>query len=161
MVQFEFASWGMFFAGLMYVIGNGVWVNHIVRQRRWMGWLLWLLAGITLLFVAAVFESRLDTTSGAGVWERLTRVDMENHWIALTLFALMSVPGAAAVLLKQSIQWTRYALLLPILLLFIPLGSQLNNPNASYFALSLGTTIAVFGIMVLWQSLLDCEPDHA
>lgn len=46
MVHFELAPWGMFFAGLMYVIGNGVWVNHLVRQRRWLGWLLWSLAAV-------------------------------------------------------------------------------------------------------------------
>ena len=161
MVQFEFAPWGMFFAALMYLIGNGVWVNHLVRNHRWMGWVIWLVAAAVLLFIAALFESRLDAQSSLSAWERLTSADKENHWIAVTLFALLSVPGAASVLLKQSIQWTRYALLLPILLIFIPLGSQLNNPDESYLAMSLGITVAVFGIMVLWQSLLDCEPEGA
>jgi len=159
MAHFEFAPWGMFFAGVMYVIGNGVWVNHLVRERRWLGWLLWVLSGIGLLFLAAMFEMRLDTASDLGVWQRLTSVDSENHWIALTLFALMSVPGATCVLLKQDIRWTRLALVLPALLIFIPLGQQLANPNDSYTALSLGVALAVVGIMLIWQMMLDSEPE--
>jgi len=158
MAHFEFAPWGMFFAGLMYVVGNGVWVNHLVRERRWLGWLLWLLSGVGLLFVAAVFEVRLDMASDLGVWQRLTSVDPENHWIALTLFALMSVPGATCVLLKQEVRWTRVALVLPALLIFIPLGQQLANPDDSYTALSLGVALAVVGVMLIWQMMLDSEP---
>jgi len=158
MTHFEFAPWGMFFAGVMYVVGNGVWVNHLVRERRWLGWLLWLLSGAGLLFVAAVFETRLDMLSELGVWQRLTTVDPENHWIALTLFALMSVPGATCVLLKQDVRWTRVALVLPALLVFIPLGQQLANPDDSYTALSLGVAMAVAGVMLMWQMVLDCEP---
>ena len=52
-----------------------------------------LLGGL-LLVVAALFESRLDQTSGTGAIDRLTSVAPENHWIVLGLFALMSVPGA-------------------------------------------------------------------
>jgi len=158
MAHFEFAPWGMFFAGLMYVVGNGVWVNHLVRERRWLGWLLWLLSGVGLLFVAAVFEVRLDMASDLGVWQRLTSVDPENHWIALTLFAFMSVPGATCVLLKQEVRWTRVALVLPALLIFIPLGQQLANPDDSYTALSLGVALAVVGVMLIWQMMLDSEP---
>ncbi|MDX8396973.1 MAG: hypothetical protein R8K49_01505 [Mariprofundaceae bacterium] len=161
MFQFELAPWGMFFAGVMYVIGNGVWVNHAVRQRRWLGWLLWSLSGVALLVLAAVFESRLDTTSGLGVWERLSSVDSENHWIALTLYALMSVPGATCVLLKQNIRWTRLAVIAPALLIFIPLGQQIANPNDSYTALSLGVAMAVVAMMMLWQMMLDCEPEES
>ncbi|OIO74345.1 MAG: hypothetical protein COS35_04840 [Zetaproteobacteria bacterium CG02_land_8_20_14_3_00_50_9] len=161
MVHYELAPWGMFFAGLMYVVGNGVWMNHLVRQRRWLGWLFWLLAAAVLLVLAAMFETRLDADSELGVWERLSTVDLENHWIAVTLFALISVPGAASVLLKQTQQWTRYAVLLPVLMVFIPLGSQIQNPDQSYWAVSLGVTVAVFALMLLWQSLLDCEPEEA
>jgi len=161
MTHFEFAPWGMFFAGVMYVVGNGVWVNHLVRERRWIGWLLWLLAGAVLLLVAAVFEARLDVASELTAWQRLSSVDPENHWIALTLFALMSVPGATCVLLQQDIRWTRVALVLPALLVFIPLGQQLANPNDSYTALSLGVAMAVAGVMLLWQMMLDCEPKEA
>jgi len=158
MVQFELAPWGMFFAGLMYVIGNGVWVNHLVRQRRWLGWLLWILSGVALVLLAALFENRLDTASNMGIWQRLTSVDPENHWIALTLFALMSVPGAVSVMLKQSVRWTRLALIAPALLVFIPLGQQLMNPNDSYTALSVGVALAVCAVMLLWQMMLDCDP---
>ena len=160
MVQFDFAVWGVFFAALLYVLGNGVWVNHLVREKIWLGWVLWSLLGAVLLVVAALFEARLDQGS-AGAIDRLTSVAFENHWIALGLFALMSVPGAAAVLLKQSVRWTRITLLLPAILLFIPVGRQLDNPDNNYLLLSLGTTVAVCGALYLWQMLLDCEPDQA
>lgn len=161
MVHFELAPWGMFFAGLMYVVGNGVWVNHLVRQRRWLGWLLWSLTAIGMLFLAAAFEVRLDQASELGIWQRLTSVDPENHWIAITLFALMSVPGAASVMLKQDIRWTRFAIIVPALLIFIPVGQQLMNPNDGYTALSLGVAFAVSTAMFVWQMLLDCEPVQA
>ena len=157
MINFEFAPWGLFFAGLMYVLGNGVWVNHAVRRRRWLGWLLWSVVGVLLLLLAAAFDVRMAGSS-TSIMDRLTMVDVENHWIALTLFALLSVPGAACVLLKQSVRWTRLALLLPALLVFLPMGQQLANPNDNYFMLSAGVTLAVCGSLVLWQSLLDHEP---
>jgi len=158
MAQFEFAPGGMFFAALMYIIGNGVWVNHLVRERRWIGWLLWVISGVALLVLAAMFETRLDAASELGIWGRLTSVDPENHWIALTLFALMSVPGATCVLLKQNVRWTRLALIVPALLVFIPLGQQIANPNDSYTALSLGAALAVTALMVMWSMMLDSEP---
>jgi len=158
MIHFELAPWGMFFAGLMYVIGNGVWVNHLVRERRWLGWLFWSLAAVGMLFLASAFETRLDQASELGVWQRLASVNFENHWIAVTLFALMSVPGAGSVLLKQDMRWTRLALIAPALLIFIPVGQQLMNPNDSYTALSLGVAFAVSAAMLVWQMLLDCNP---
>ncbi|MDQ6975259.1 MAG: hypothetical protein Q9M22_01690 [Mariprofundaceae bacterium] len=157
MINFEFAPWGIFFAGLMYVIGNGVWVNHVVRRKRWLGWVLWSLLGCLLLILAAAFDVRMGG-SNASIMDRLTMVDPENHWIALTLFALLSVPGAACVLLKQSVRWTRLALLLPAMLIFLPMGQQLANPNNDYLLLSIGVTLAVCASLVLWQSLLDHEP---
>lgn len=159
MVQFDNAVWGVFFAALLYVLGNGVWVNHLVRRKIWLGWLTWSLLGGILIVVAAMFETRLDQASGMGVIERLTAVDPENHWIALGLFALLSVPGAASVLTKQSIRWTRIILLLPAILLFIPVGRQLANPDDNYLLLSLGSTAAVCAVLYVWQMLLDCEPE--
>jgi len=161
MVQFDNAVWGVFFAALLYVLGNGVWVNHLVRGRIWLGWVLWSLLGTILIVVAALFEARLDQASGLSATERLGSVDPENHWIAFGLFALLSVPGAAAVLLKQSIRWTRITLLLPAILLFIPVGRQLANPDDNYLLLSLGSTAAVCGVLFLWQMLLDCEPQKS
>lgn len=160
MVQFDYAVWGVFFAALLYVLGNGVWVNHLVRERNWLGWVLWATLGSGLLFIAALFETRLDQVAGMGVLERLASVDPENHWIAMGLFALISVPGAASVLLKQSVEWTRVILLLPAILIFIPVGRQLGNPDDSYFLLSMGTTLVVCAVLFLWQMLLDCEPDQ-
>jgi hypothetical protein len=157
MIHFELAPWGIFFAALMYVLGNGVWVNHVVRRRRWIGWLLWSVTGVLLLLLAAVFDSRVGGIA-MPVMDRLTTVSPENHWIALTLFALLSVPGAACVLLKQSVGWTRLALVAPALLIFLPMGQQLANPNNHYLMLSIGVTFAVCGATVLWQYLLDHEP---
>lgn len=160
MVQFDYVVWGVFFAALLYVLGNGVWMNHLVRERPWLGWVLWSVTGVALLVVAAFFEVRLNQ-EGAGAMERLGSVNVENHWIALGLFALLSVPGAAAVLLKQSIRWTRIIVLLPAILLFMPIGKQLANPDDTYLLLSLGVTAAVCGTLLLWQMLLDCEPEQA
>lgn len=158
-ISFEYAPWGVFFAGLMYVIGNGVWVNYLVRERLWLGWLLWLASGAVLLLVVALFESRLDAASTMGFWDRLSSADKENHWIALSLFALLSVPGAASVLFRQSVRWTRLALLLPAVIVFIPMGQQLAHPEKSYLMLSLGAAAAVVGLLYLWQMLLDVEPE--
>ncbi len=160
-VQFDYAVWGVFFAALLYILGNGVWVNHLVRERTWLGWLLWSVLGSVLIVVAALFEARLDQSGDTGALGRLGSADSENHWIAFGLFALLSVPGAASVLLKQSVRWTRLILLLPAILIFIPVGNQLANPDDSYLLLSLGTTAAVCGVLVLWQLLLDCEPEQA
>jgi len=159
-VQFDYAVWGVFFAALLYVLGNGVWVNHLVREKNWLGWVLWSALGAVLLVVAALFEVRLDQAGTVRAMERLSAVDPENHWIALGLLALMSVPGAASVLLKQSVRWTRITLLLPAILLFIPVGRQLANPENDYLLLSLGVTAAVCGTLYLWQMLLDCEPEQ-
>lgn len=160
MVQFDYAVWGVFFAALLYVLGNGVWMNHLVRERPWLGWVLWSVTGVVLLVVAAFFEVRLNQ-AGTGAMERLGSVNVENHWIALGLFALLSVPGAAAVLLKQSVRWTRIIVLLPAILLFMPIGKQLANPDDTYLLLSLGVTTVVCGTLLLWQMLLDCEPEQA
>lgn len=161
MVQFDYAVWGIFFAALLYILGNGVWVNHLVREKNWLGWVLWSSLGVVLLVVAALFETRLDQTGNMEAVDRLTSVNPENHWIAMGLFALMSVPGAASVLLKQSIRWTRVIVLLPAILIFIPIGKQLDNPDDSYFLLSIGATLVVCTALFLWQTLLDCEPDQA
>lgn len=158
MINFELAPWGIFFTAIMYVLGNGAWVNHTVRQRRWLGWVLWLLVGTLLVIVAAVFDARVDSNSDTSILQRLTSPDFENHWIIFTLFALLSVPGAACILLKQSINMTRTALLLPAILLFLPMGRQLANPNQDYLLLSVGVTVAVCAVLVLWQHLLDAEP---
>jgi len=160
-IEFDYAVWGVFFAALLYVLGNGVWVNHLVREKNWLGWVMWSLLGGALLIVAALFEVRLDQSAGSGAMERLSSVDPENHWIALGLFALLSVPGATSVLLKQSVRWTRITLLLPAILIFIPVGQQLANPNNNYLLLSLGATAGVCITLYLWQMLLDCEPEQA
>ena len=152
-IDFQFAVWGMAFAGLMYVIGNGAWTNHLVRNKPWLGWILWLTSAATLLVVASAFEQKLDPNA-AGIGG----VDIENHWIAVTLYALMSIPGAASVLLRQNSSWTRLALLIPAIIIFIPMGHQLANPENSYLALSLGTTAVVCAMLLAWLKLLDCEP---
>ncbi len=152
-IDFQFAAWGMFFAGLMYVIGNGTWANYIVRRKPWLGWFIWSASAIILWLVASAFEARLDPNAAV-----INGVDIENYWITGTLYALMSIPGASSVLLKQNMQWTRLALLLPAIIVFIPIGQQLANPENNYLLLSLGTTAGVCALLLTWQKLLDSEP---
>jgi len=157
-IDFSIAPWGMTFAALMYVIGNGAWTNHIVRHKPWLGWVVWGASSIVIIVIAAAIELRLSGQSG--IWSRLTSVNIENHWIVVTLYALISVPGAASVLFRQSVNWTRLAVLAIGLILFIPVGTQLHDPNDPRLFLSLGMTLASCGLIWLWSVLLDCEPVH-
>jgi len=150
--------WGIGFAGMMYVIGNGVWTNHLARQKAWMGWLMWLAAAVLIIIVGAFVDIRLSG-SQSGLWAQLTGVDKENHWIALTLFALMSVPGAASVILKQASTWTRLALILPAIIVFIPVGMQLGT-GANSIAAGLGLALIVSALMFIWQFMLDTPPEE-
>ena len=107
----QFGYWGLLIAAMMYVVGNGMWINHLARKRQWLGWMMWSISAVILVVVAAAIEAYLST-SGGGMADRLTGVDGENHWIAVSLYALMSVPGAASVIFKQGAQETRLALLI-------------------------------------------------
>ncbi|MFQ5519341.1 MAG: hypothetical protein ACE5E3_04985, partial [Mariprofundus sp.] len=109
--------------------------------------------------VGAVIEQRLGG-SEAEIWTLLTSVNIENHWIVATLYALLSIPGAAAVLFRQSVGWTRLGVLTIAVIVFIPLGQQLHDPNDSHLFLSIGITAAVCGLMWLWSMMLDAEPAH-
>jgi len=154
--QVQQLAWGICFAAMMYVIGNGAWTNHLTRQRVWMGWLIWLGAGILFIIVGAFIDIRLSG-SQSGLWQQLTGVDKENHWIALLLFALMSVPGAASVILKQTATWTRIALIVPAVVVFIPVGMQLGT-GANSIAAGLGLTLVVCALLLVWQFMLDTPP---
>ncbi len=157
-IDFTFAPWGMIFAAFMYIVGNGVWQNGLARQRIWLGWLLWVLSAAAILVLGAAIEIRLG--GGESIVDQLTSVDIENHWITLTLYALLSVPAAASVLFRQDLAWTRLAVCATALLVFIPLGSQINDPDDSRLAFSLGITLAVVGLMWFWSLLFDVEPEH-
>jgi len=157
-INMQHAPWGLFMAAMMYVVGNGVWVNHLVREKHWLGWLLWLGACALVLLSGAAVESRLDMDP-AGIWERLTRVDPENHWIMLGVFATMSVPGAASVILHQNSFWTRVAIVVVALLVFIPAGMQFNSPDGSNVIAGIVFALAVSGLMLAWQVLLDGEDE--
>ncbi|RMH52844.1 MAG: hypothetical protein D6682_00625 [Zetaproteobacteria bacterium] len=145
----------MGFAAAIYLLGNGLWANRWVRRRRWLGWLLWLVSCALVLVAGAAIENHLGT--GRSILDRLTSVDAENHWIALTLYALMSVPGAASVILGQGRFWTRLALIAVALLIFVPtafhLGSDIGTP-APAFAIA----AALCGLLWLWQAVLDDDP---
>jgi len=151
--DFQLAQWGIYFAAAMYVLGNGVWINHLARRRQWMGWLLWLLAAVAVVVVASLVAHRFDADA-----KGLNEVDPENHWIVLTLFALLSVPGASAIIFKLDHRWTRLALLAPALIVFIPTGRQLADPADSHLMQGLLAAIAVCIFLYLWQMLLDEEP---
>lgn len=149
----EQLAWGIAFAGLMYVIGNGVWINHLARRRQWMGWLLWSITALIVIVVGALIDIRLAGDTN-GLWSHLTSVDKENHWIVLTLFALMSVPGAASIIFRLDANWTRLALILPAIVVFIPTGMQLGQGVIA----GLGVALAVCALTGGWQVLLDAEP---
>ncbi len=157
-IQAQAAIWGVIYAAMMYVIGNGVWINHLARKRQWIGWLMWLAAGMTIIVCGAFIETRLAGTH-TGVWNRLTSVDLENHWVVLILFALMSVPGAASVIFRQSAIWTRMALIIPALVVFIPLGMQLGSTDGGKILAGLGLALAVSALVFVWHVMLDqCAP---
>ena len=157
-IDFTFAPWGMAFAALMLLIGNGVWMNHLARNRAWMGWLLWSTSATMILIIGAAIEQQLG--SGTGVWAALSNVNIENHWIVVTLYALISIPGAASVLFRQPVIWTRLAVLTTAIIVLIPLGRQLQDPNDSRLLLSLGITATTCALIWLWSKLLDREPEH-
>jgi len=152
--QPQHIAWGAAWAAMMYVLGNGVWLNHLARDRRWLGWLMWSVAAVFVIIAGAAVDLRLsgDTSS---VWQRLTHVDKENHWIALTLFAVMSVPGAASVLLRQPMFWTRVAFVIPAIVVFVPMGAQIGGAAAG-----IGLALLVCALLLAWQFLLDSR-EHA
>jgi len=152
--QPQHIAWGIAYAGMMYIIGNGAWVNHLARNKQWLGWLMWLAAGVLLIVCGALIEIRLSG-SESGLWQRLTGVDKENHWIVLVLFALMSVPGAASVILKQTVNWTRIALIIPAIVVFIPVGMQLGASSGNSIVAGLGLALVVCAMLLIWQFMLD------
>lgn len=151
--QPQHMAWGIAYASMMYVIGNGVWVNHLARRKQWLGWLMWFTAAALIIVFGALVEIRL-AGSESGVWQQLTSVNKENYWIVLTLFALMSVPGAASVILKQEASWTRMALVIPAIVVFIPVGMQLGNGGSNIIA-GLGLGLIVCAMLLIWQFMLD------
>ena len=149
----QFGYWGLLIAALMYVIGNGMWINHMARRRQWLGWVMWSISAVILVVATAAIEAYLSA-SGGSMADGLTGVDFENHWIAVSLYALMSVPGAASVIFKQDAQWTRLALLITAIIVFIPAGMSLGNEGGNIVA-GLGLTLGVCTFVVAWQFLLD------
>ncbi len=156
--QPQHIAWGAAWAAMMYVLGNAVWLNHLARQRRWLGWLMWLAAAGIVIVAGAAVDIRLAGGEG-GVWQHLTGVDKENHWIALTLFAVMSVPGAASVLMRQSAFWTRIAFVIPAIVVFVPVGMQMDtgSGNGGNLFAGLGLALVVCALLLVWQYLLDPE----
>jgi len=157
-IDFALAPWGMAFAGFMYITGNGAWMNHLARKNAWMGWLFWSLSAVIVLILGAAIEQHLAGKSD--IWTILSSVNVENHWIIVTLYALISIPGAASVLFGQPASWTQLAVIATSLIVFIPLGMQLHDPNDDRLMLSLGITLAVGGLMWLWSVMLDCDPEY-
>jgi len=152
--QTQHMAWGIAYASMMYIIGNGVWVNHLARKKQWLGWLMWIGAGVLMIVCGALIETRLSAST-TGLWQQLTSVDKENHWIVLVLFALMSVPGAASVILKQAANWTRMALIIPAIVVFIPVGMQLGMPSGNNTAAGLGLALIICAMLLVWQFMLD------
>ncbi len=155
-LDFTYAPLGMAFAALMYVLGNALWMNHLARRRLWAGWLLWGASALLVLLAGGAIENRL--AGGDGIWQTLSAADGEKHWIIVTLYALMSVPAAASVIFRVDARWTRIAVMLVALLIFIPLGAQLHDPENSHTLFSLGATLAVVGLLWGWSVMLDEDP---
>jgi len=149
------AVWGAFFAAMIYLMGNGIWINRWVRRRIWIGWLTWIASCAIVLVAGATIENHFGT--GTSILDRLTSVDIENHWIALSLYALISVPGAACAILKQNMRWTRLALMGIALVIFIPAGLHLGDSEGS-ITLALGLAGSLCGMLWLWQATLDDDP---
>ncbi len=157
-LNYDHAYWGIFFAGLFYVVGNAAWVNQWARNSRFVAIVIWTVLGVALLMLAAMFDMRLDPNLEASVWDRMNSVSGENHWIALTLFALMSTPGIAANLFSLDLRMTKLALIVPGLFVFIPIGKQLEHPEGSLLLISVGAAAAVITLVLLFEILLDAEP---
>ncbi len=157
-LNYNHAYWGVLFAGVFYVLGNAAWVNQWARQKRVLGIIIWAALGMLILALAAMFDMRLDPQLHMPVSERMMIVDGENHWIALTLYALLSVPGLAANLFSLEIRMTRLALIVPGFIVFIPMGQQLEHPEGALLLFSIGAAVAVVGSLLLFQMLLDEEP---
>ncbi|OIP98899.1 MAG: hypothetical protein AUK35_09920 [Zetaproteobacteria bacterium CG2_30_46_52] len=157
-LNYNHAFWGVLFAGLFYVLGNAAWVNQWARQSRLIGVLLTVAMGVIVVVLAAMFDMRLDPELQSSVLDRISRVDGENHWIALTLFALLSAPGIAANLFSLDLRLTRLALILPAILIFIPMGKQLEHPDGDLMLFSVIATVATTAVLLMFQLLLDAEP---
>lgn len=157
-INFNHAFWGVLFAGIFYVVGNAAWVNQWARQSRMLATFVWAVLGVGILMFAAMFDMRLDPSLNAAVLDRMSSVDGENHWIALTLYALLSTPGIAANLFSLELRMTRLALIVPALVVFIPMGKQLKYPENDLLWFSIGSAVAVIGLVVVIQMLLDAEP---
>lgn len=93
-IDFTFAPWGMTYAALMFVIGNGIWTNYLVRQKPWAGWLMWSVSALPVVVAGAAIQLRLG--GGDGVWAIISSTSTESHWIIVTLYALLSIPGLPA-----------------------------------------------------------------
>ncbi|MDX8387381.1 MAG: hypothetical protein R8M46_02460 [Ghiorsea sp.] len=157
-MNYNHAFWGVLFAGIFYVVGNAAWVNQWARQNRFIGTLIWAALGVVILIFAAIFDMRLDPSLNGAVLDRMNTVDGENHWIALTLYALLSTPGIAANLFGLELRMTRLALIVPALLVFIPMGKQLEHPEGALLLFSVGAAAAVIAILLFIEILLDAEP---
>ncbi len=155
-IDFTLAPWGMAFAAFMYIIGNGTWMNHLARKNVWLGWILWSLSALLVVVGGAFIEQQFGNPES--IWNILTHVEGEKHWIIVTLYALISIPAAASVLFKQSITWTRLAVITTTLIVFMPLGIQLQDPSNDRIPLSIGIALAISGTLWLWSAILDSEP---
>ncbi|MDX8381443.1 MAG: hypothetical protein R8M14_04965 [Ghiorsea sp.] len=157
-LNYNDAFWGFLFAGLFYVLGNAAWVNQWARRSRITAILMWVAMGVLVLVFAAFFDMRLDPKLQSSILDRLSTVDGENHWIALTLYALLSAPGIAANLFSLEMRLTKLALIVPGLIVFIPMGKQLQHPEGSLLLVSVGAAVATIATLLLFEILLDAEP---
>ncbi len=149
------APWALVFAGFAYFLANAAWLNPLARARRRWGWILWLLGLALVLGFGWFAETRIGVFES--IAEAVAKPRPEKHWIVALVFALFAVPGAAGVLLRQSREVVKWAVVGGAWLLFAPAGWQGVHP-ARDLPLALGLVLALTGAFWLWSGLVDAEP---
>ncbi|MDX8389847.1 MAG: hypothetical protein R8M38_05075 [Mariprofundaceae bacterium] len=148
------AIWGLGFAATIYLLGNGIWVNDLARSRAWLGWLMWLALAVIMIISAAAIELYIST-SDTGILDLLGSRDKESYWIAVSLLALMSVPGATSVIFRQPRRWTLLALILPACIVFIPAAVSMSTSAEKGLLLGIGIALILSTLLFLWQRVFD------
>ncbi|MDQ6962459.1 MAG: hypothetical protein Q9M28_08035 [Mariprofundaceae bacterium] len=153
----QFAMWGIFFMSFMYLLGNIVWTNHMVRKNLLWGWLAWFISGLFVLILGHSIGNYLGGQVGLdALIKTLETSNLESYWIIFSLYALLSVPGAGCVIFKQSKAVTLMTILLPALVVLIP--SSIALAKSTEVTYLYGAVIPICGLLFLCQQILDIEP---
>jgi len=155
MIDDRFAPWGFLFLLLMYFLGSAAWLQPLARKRLRWGWLVWAGALAFVLLFAMAIEVRIGAF--ANITEAWRNPDPEKHWIIALVFALLSTPAAASVMLRQTLGWTRFAVIGSAWLLFAPAGTMLSG-SLNDHALAVGGVLLLSVALWLWTGAIDRAP---